>query len=144
MSLTVVTAKTVLQRQSCYAIRRVVFVDEQLVPIELEIDEHDETDAIHFLGSVDGTDVATGRVVVRSDGAKIQRVAVLSAYRGLGYGYKLMETMIAHIDAERLAKTITLDAQTHATAFYYGLGFSENGKEFDDAGIAHINMTRTL
>ena len=57
------------------AIRHKVFVGEQNVPVELEIDGLDD-EAKHALAFVDGVPIGTGRIL--SDG-HIGRVAVLSA-----------------------------------------------------------------
>ena len=124
----------------CFDIRHRVFVEEQKVPVELEVDEHDSTGAHHFLGRVDGEPVATSRVCVLGNTAKIQRVAVLKNYRGVGLGRELMQFMMDFIQTRGLASIIALDAQVYAIDFYKDLGFVVEGDEFDDAGIPHIRM----
>jgi len=122
-------------------IRSIVFIEEQNVPVDLEIDHHDSSDAIHFLGKVEGQPLAASRVCVINAIAKIQRVAVLKPGRGKGYGRDIMNAMITMIRQEKLSDTIALDAQTHALEFYRSFGFETKGDEFDDAGIPHIYMT---
>ena len=133
---------TEAEREICYHLRHVVFVEEQGVPVELEIDEHDAEDAYHFLGLIDGEPAATARICVFGDKAKIQRVVVMKAFRGRNLGRQLMQHLMDFARANKLAPQIALDAQTYAVAFYESLGFETTGEEFDDAGIAHIHMTQ--
>ena len=126
----------------CLRLRHAVFVDEQNVPVELEIDEHDHSDAIHFIGTIDDQCVATSRICLFGDKAKIQRVAIDKGHRGAGHGRAIMQHMINHIRANRLAPIMALDAQTYALSFYEALGFVAQGEEFDDAGIPHIHMVQ--
>src|SRR5512134_3820760 len=64
--------------RKAFAIRMRVFVREQDVPAEIELD-HDDAKAIHFLALVSGKAVGTARVVLRRDRAKIGRMAVLKS-----------------------------------------------------------------
>ncbi len=93
------------------------------------------------MGRIGSSAVATGRICVFGDAAKIQRVAVDSNHRGGGYGKLIMLHMIDFARKQQLAPVIALDAQTYALAFYESLGFEAKGDEFDDAGIPHVHMT---
>ncbi|MEM1038881.1 MAG: GNAT family N-acetyltransferase [Pseudomonadota bacterium] len=126
------------------AIRHAVFVEEQGVPLNMEIDEHDYANAIHFLGRLQGQPVATARLCLMDGVAKIQRVAVLIEARGGGHGAALVAHLVAYAKTNRLAPVIALDSQTHATGFYERLGFATTGEPFDDAGIMHIRMEMTI
>ena len=130
--------------QTCYQLRHEVFVEEQGVPVELEIDEHDAESAYHFLGLVDGEPAAAARICVFGDEsqaiAKIQRVVVIQQFRGRKLGRDLMVHLMDFARANKLAPHIALDAQTYAKAFYESLRFIAIGDEFDDAGIPHIHM----
>ncbi len=132
----------------CLAVRHTVFVVEQQVPEDLERDEYDTSGATHFLATINGIATGTGRVRAVGDGpnrkAKIQRVAVLPEARGAGLGVALMDAMQLHVQAQGMADTITLGAQTHATGFYERLGYRPHGAVFDDAGIPHIEMRLDL
>ena len=130
--------------ERCLAIRQEVFVVEQNVPVELEIDEHDHEGAVHFLASVNDQPMGTGRVCVFDGKAKIQRMAVLPSARGKKLGALIIDEMLLHIRQHQLANRVGLDAQTHATGFYERKGFRRQGEVFDDAGIDHIYMERTI
>lgn len=127
---------------ACMAIRRQVFVEEQAVPEDLERDEHDAT-AVHLLATQDGRPVATARLLIAGDRAKIGRVAVLAELRGTGAGAAVMR---AALDELRLrgVREAALGSQVHALGFYEKLGFVAHGPEYDDAGIPHRDMTLRL
>lgn len=127
---------------ACMAIRRTVFVQEQNVPEELEQDDHDAT-AVHLLAVADGVPVGTARLLIDGTTAKIGRVALLPQARGKGAGAALMRAALDELRA-RGVTTAKLGAQTHALVFYEKLGFSAYGPEYDDAGIPHRDMSRTL
>ena len=121
------------------AIRYEVFVDEQNVPEELEIDGFDG-EAKHVLTFVDGVPMGTGRIL--SDG-HIGRVAVLKNYRGLGIGKSIMKELIKCAQDMSLEK-VWLSSQWHAHSFYLDLDFVCVGKIYKEAGIDHIKMFRAL
>ena len=121
------------------AIRYKVFVDEQNVPEELEIDGFDG-EAKHVLIFVDGLPIGTGRIL--SDG-HIGRVAVLKNYRGLGIGKSIMKELIKCAQDLSLEK-VWLSSQWHAHSFYLDLGFVCVGEIYKEAGIDHIKMFKTL
>ena len=121
------------------AIRYEVFVDEQNVPEELEIDGLDGK-AKHVLTFVDDVPIGTGRIL--SDG-HIGRVAVLKNYRGLGIGKSIMKELIKCAQDLSLEK-VWLSSQWHAHSFYLDLGFVCVGEIYKEAGIDHIKMFRTL
>ena len=120
-------------------IRFEVFVDEQNVPEELEIDGLDE-EAKHVLAYIDNEAIGTGRIL--SDG-HIGRVAVLKKHRGLGIGKFLMQELITCSD-EKKKKKLWLASQWHAHGFYLDLGFDCEGEIYEEAGIDHIKMSKKL
>ena len=125
---------------TCLALRHLVFVSEQGVPIAEEADEHD-AGATHFLAFDGNAPVGTARITYTPEMAKIGRVCVLPSHRGSGLGAALINAALAHI---RAASTplARLGAQVQAIGFYEGLGFSVVGEEYDDAGIPHVDMER--
>ncbi len=129
-----------------FAVRRAVFVREQGVPEEEEIDAHDRSDAsaCHALIALDGRPVAAGRFFVRPDGAvQIGRMAVLAAYRARGIGRALLDALVDEAQRRGFSRVV-LHAQTHARGFYERADFIAHGAEFLDAGILHVEMERAL
>jgi len=120
-------------------IRYQVFVQEQGVPPELERDALDPL-CIHVLLFEEGQALATGRM--QADG-HIGRVAVLPAWRGRGFGRKVMTSLLAYALQLPLER-VWLSSQCHAVAFYESLGFSSYGERFMEAGIEHIHMEKRL
>jgi predicted GNAT family N-acyltransferase len=128
--------------QLAYALRREVFVDEQNVPPELEIDEHDEI-ATHLVASSDGNVVGTLRIVREGSVATIGRMAVSQTMRNTGLGTRLM-MCAARIASGWGADVLVLNAQLTARGFYKRLGYVEEGDVFQDANIPHIQMRKRL
>jgi predicted GNAT family N-acyltransferase len=121
-------------------IRTEVFVEEQQVPAELEMDDMDAL-CLHAVAyEADGTPIGTGRLL--PDG-HIGRMAVRKSARGSGVGAALLQALMAQARA-RGDQLVALSAQTHAAPFYQRHGFAIEGEEFYEAGIAHINMQRNL
>jgi predicted GNAT family N-acyltransferase len=124
-----------------FTIRMRVFVREQGVPEEIELDRDDQR-AIHFLAFAGPRAVGTARVVLHRDSAKIGRMAVLKSYRGQGVGKKLLER--ATETAKKWgAKSIYLHAQVPVIGFYQRMGFHCVGPVFEEAGIPHRKMILT-
>lgn len=121
-------------------VRELVFVQEQGVPLALEMDDQDPNcdHALAYAG--DGTVVGTGRLL--PDG-HIGRMAVLSAWRGRGIGALLLQALVEHARRHGHA-SVRLNAQTHAIGFYRRSGFAVSGSEFMEAGIPHLAMQRDL
>ena len=117
------------------AIRYEVFVDEQNVPEELEIDGLDG-EAKHVLAFVDGVPIGTGRIL---DDGHIGRVAVLKDYRGFGIGKLSMIELIKWAQDMSLEK-VRLSSQWQAHSFNLDLGFVCVGDIYKEAGIDHIKM----
>jgi len=120
----------------CKTIRFEVFVQEQNVPAEIELDDMDAV-CLHAVAyDAAGTPIGTGRLL--PDG-HIGRMAVRKAARGTGVGGALLQVLMEQARA-RGDKQVALSAQTHAAPFYERHGFAIDGDEFFEAGIAHINM----
>jgi len=136
-----VTSEDDLKR--CLHIRTVVFVEEQNVPVEEEIDGLDPQ-ADHYLLSVAGQAAATARVRYPDNVAKIERVAVFKGNRGLNIGKRLMEFIMDDICKKPAITYMKLGAQVQVIPFYEKLGFVCYGEEFLDAGIRHRWMKRDL
>jgi predicted GNAT family N-acyltransferase len=116
-------------------IRFEVFVEEQRVPAEIELDEHD-AQCLHALAFADARAVGTGRLL--PDG-HIGRMAVLKDWRGRGAGRAILRALI---DAARRRGDgeVLLSAQVHALGFYRAEGFEPQGPVYEEAGIPHQAM----
>jgi ElaA protein len=125
-------------KRRAFAIRMRVFVREQRVPAEIELDDDDQH-AIHFLATISGRVVGTARLVMHGNDAKIGRMAVLKKYRGKGVGAALLKRSITAA-RRRGAGKIFLHAQVPVIEFYEKMGFRCVGRVFDEAGIAHRKM----
>ena len=127
--------------EKAYTIRTRVFVREQGVPEEIELDRDDQR-AIHFLAFTSGKAVGTARVVMHRGSAKIGRMAVLKAYRGRGIGTKLLKQAIV-MAKKQDAQQIYLHAQVPVIGFYEVMAFQCVGPVFKEAGIPHRKMVLT-
>lgn len=147
MAAEIINVTTEDQLQEALAIRKEVFVEEQKVPVDLEIDDYDRLDAEahHILIKYDGEYAATGRVIYyNKDSAKMQRIAVRQSFRSKGLGRVLLLAMEQQA-RELLLKHSVLDAQCQAEGFYSRLGYVTISDEpFDDAGIPHVRMKKEL
>jgi predicted GNAT family N-acyltransferase len=127
-------------REEASRIRFAVFVDEQKVPAEIEMDAHD-ADCVHALAfAEDGQAVGTGRLL--PDG-HIGRMAVVKAWRGRGVGAALLEALTGEA-RRRGDPAVALSAQTHALEFYRRHGFAPEGEIYEEAGIPHQAMRKAL
>ena len=120
-------------------IRLVVFVDEQRVPAELEMDENDAA-CVHAIAFDGARAVGTGRLL--PDG-RIGRMAVIVEWRRRGIGAEILEALIVEA-GKRGHKEVLLSAQLQAAEFYRTHGFVAEGKVFEEAGILHQHMHKTL
>lgn len=121
------------------SVRDSVFIHEQGIDPEIEFDGLDSS-AIHALVSIDGKYVGTGRIL--NDG-HIGRIAILSDYRCLGLGSKIVLSLIDEATKKGYQR-VYLGAQKQAIGFYNKLGFTPFGDEFIEAGIVHLSMEKLL
>jgi predicted GNAT family N-acyltransferase len=128
--------------EAAFDLRREVFVVEQGVPPELEIDELDPL-ATHLVAIVDEAVIGTLRILQHEGEVKVGRVAVRAAARRTGVGARLMEQAAA-IARERGFDEIVLHAQISVAGFYRRLGYVEEGDPFEEAGIPHIAMRKKI
>ena len=125
-------------------IRQKVFVQEQGVPANLEIDGN-EAYSVHFvLYTDDKKPAATVRLLPLNDHTfKLQRMAVLKEYRRKNLGSEIITEAEAFAKQQHY-KTIELGAQLSAEKFYKKLGYITYGEIFEDAGIDHVHMKKEL
>lgn len=132
--------------RAAQAVRFVVFVDEQHVPAEEEIDEHDRTDddARHALIRDGDTPIAAGRYYrIAGSTAQVGRMAVLAEYRGRRVGRQLLDALVNDARRRGFAR-VALNAQDHAVAFYAKAGFTPFGEILVECEILHQPMELAL
>ncbi len=124
--------------QKAFAIRDIVFVQEQHCPADLE-HEHDDI-ATHFLATVDGIPAGAARWRQTELGYKLERFAVLNAFRGKGIATALIQAVLADLPED--VGYVYLNAQVDAVPVYEKNGFRITGPEFEEAGIRHFKMIK--
>jgi predicted GNAT family N-acyltransferase len=123
--------------EAANAIRTEVFVKEQEVPHELEYDGADD-EAVHYLLYYNENPVATARWRQTETGVKLERFAVLKAYRNQNLGGELLKRVIE--DTKFMGRQIYMHSQLSAVRFYERHGFVREGEMFEEAGIQHYFM----
>ena len=142
-AVTVKLVETTSEMEAAKAIRIRVFVHEQAVPIEEEMDEAD-ADAIHALALLGTLPVGTGRLLTLPNGeAQIGRMAVDLPHRRAGVGARIMGKLEEEARRLGLAQAV-LHAQTYVRDFYARQGYAEEGGVFMEAGIEHVQMRKAL
>ncbi|MCR8849088.1 GNAT family N-acetyltransferase [Rossellomorea sp. SC111] len=140
--MNVEVAKTEDQIKEVFHIRKTIFVEEQQVPLEEEIDEY-ESESTHFVLYDENQAVGAGRFRILDGVGKVERICVLKSIRGKGAGRKLMLAIEEYAKRQPLSQ-LKLNAQTYAIPFYEGLGYQVTSDEFLDAGIPHKTMKKTI
>ncbi|KOP81772.1 GNAT family N-acetyltransferase [Cytobacillus solani] len=130
------------QLQEAFSIRKKVFVEEQQVPLEEEIDQY-EDEAVHFLLYDQNLPIGAGRFRPVDGFGKVERICVLEDHRKSGSGKAIMDKIEEYGKREGYKK-LKLNAQTHAIPFYNKLGYEIVSEEFLDAGIPHRTMIKKI
>lgn len=132
-----------------FSIRKRVFIEEQGVPEEMELDEYDPV-AWHALVYLDSQCIGTARLVILNDGVggiggigRVGRMAVLPKYRRQGHGGHLLAALLDQGKSQGITQ-FELHAQLSAIAFYEQFGFITQGAIYDEAGIAHRDMILSI
>lgn len=136
----VVVADWTQQRDALARVRRAVFIEEQGVPEEMEWDRDDGV-STHWL-AVDAHGNPIGCARLLPDG-HVGRMAVLPDWRRRGVGAALLAA-VTTVARARGDVWLRLSAQTHAVGFYTLAGFERVGREYEEAGIPHIEMRKRL
>lgn len=131
-----------LELNEAFKVRFEVFVQEQNVPEEEEIDEYEET-ALHFVAYEDSRPIGAGRLRFAEGFAKVERICVLASHRHTGAGRLIMEAIEQKAKMEGFY-SMKLNAQISASGFYKKLGYNVTSGEFMDAGIPHLEMKKAL
>jgi predicted GNAT family N-acyltransferase len=124
-------------------IRRIVFIEGQKVPREIEVDGEDPA-CIHLLALSGKVSAGCLRLNQGAPGIlKLERLAVLPQYQGRGFGKRLVQAAV-ETAGKHGAHTLTMHAQHHLKQYYSDLGFRARGVPFYEASIKHITMTRKI
>jgi len=126
------------QMDHAWAIRRVVFIEEQHVPEDIEMDA-DDAEAFHALALEGEKPVGCGRMVAHDGYVKIGRMAVLRERREEGIGRKILTFMMEQARRQGFRRAV-LHAQLTAEGFYLKNGYIPDGDVFEEAGIEHRRM----
>ena len=148
--LTVKLTETPAERQAAFDLRVAVFVGEQGISVEEELDELDAR-AVHAIAVLDGTVVGTGRLVLTAGNtpepgptiARIGRMAVVPERRRQGIGARIL-AILESFALQHEVRDAVLHAQTYVKDFYAAHGYQEEGENFQEAGIEHVRMVKTL
>ncbi|MBU3630789.1 GNAT family N-acetyltransferase [Polynucleobacter sp. AP-Melu-500A-A1] len=129
--------------KAAFAIRHKVFIEEQGVPEDLELDEFDQL-AMHALAFQGSECVGTGRLVnIGGQNGLIGRMAVLPRFRNNGFGRAILKKLMDQAQEEGIVN-LMLHSQVTAIPFYEKQGFQIQGGIYDEAGIPHRNMIHLL
>ncbi|WLR53797.1 GNAT family N-acetyltransferase [Mesobacillus subterraneus] len=126
-----------------FEVRKSVFIHEQNVPEEEELDQF-ESDSVHFVLYDNNLKAAgAGRFRVLDGIGKVERICVLKENRKTGAGVAVMNKIEEYAKSQGIS-TLKLNAQTHAIPFYSRLGYVTVSEEFMDAGIPHKTMKKSI
>lgn len=142
MNLEVIVVKTDKELEDAFFVRRTVFVNEQQVPEEEEIDQF-EQESVHFVLYDHDKPVGAGRYRIIDEYGKMERICILKENRKGGSGKTLMNKMEEYA-VKNGASALKLNAQTQAIPFYSKLGYEVISDEFLDAGIPHKTMLKKI
>ena len=141
--------ETEAELEGAINVRMRVFVVEQQIPAEVELDEADAT-ATHAVALYQGEVIGTGRLVIEDGEAgsggpvgRIGRMAVDQTWRRQGVGGQILQFLEGEARARGLTRCI-LHAQEYVKDFYAGAGYQEQGSVFLEADIPHIEMWKEL
>ena len=135
--------ETEAEMEAAMGVRFRVFVAEQAVPAEEELDDADAT-ASHAVAICQGQVVGTGRLVQQDDGdAQIGRMAVDQTWRRRGIGDQILRFLEEEARAQGMRRCV-LHAQEYVKGFYAAHGYQEQGETFLEVNIPHIEMRKEL
>ncbi|MEC2076874.1 GNAT family N-acetyltransferase [Metabacillus fastidiosus] len=140
MEIKIVT--TDKQLEDAFNIRKIVFVEEQKVPAEEEIDQF-ENEADHLVLYDGEKPVGAARFRVVDGYGKLERICILKDYRNKGAGSLIME-YLEKLASQKGLNRLKLNAQTKAIPFYERFEYKTVSELFMDAGIPHVTMIKII
>jgi predicted GNAT family N-acyltransferase len=130
------------QNQQAFAIRTLVYIGEQNCPWHEEFDGNDYT-ATHVLGCVDGEPVATARIRWFGDFAKLERLAIRTEFRGIGYGHEVF-AFLTDICKSKGYTQVYIHAAKRLQSFYEKYGFRRIGRPFSFSDHDYVEMVNSF
>lgn len=139
--INVAVARNQEQVGEAFEIREEVYVVEQEIDRAEEFDEFEDTSR-HFVAYLNNVPCGAARWRFTSDGAKLERFAVLPAFRKKGIGAALVGAVIDDIRSrpEYQGQTLYLNAQMSAMPLYAKFNFIPVGEIFLECEIEHQRM----
>ena len=107
---------------------------------EGEADRLDRHFGFYRRGKLVGTVVV---VALKSDLAKLRQIAVVNAEQGQGMGRRLMEAVETFLAGEGVTG-FELHARLAIAPFYDSLGYQRHSDLFEEIGLPHVKMTKSL
>ncbi len=139
-NITVKLVETEEDMEGAVGVRFRVFVDEQSISLEEELDEYDAV-ATHAIALDGGDAIGAGRMFLEDGAARIGRMAVDMQYRRRGVGGLILRFLEEEAKAQG-AFEFVLHAQEYVKSFYAAHGYEEHGEPFMEAGILHVEMRK--
>ncbi|AJO17615.1 GNAT family N-acetyltransferase [Bacillus paralicheniformis] len=135
-----VIVKNQQQLEDAFFVRKEVFIKEQHVSPEEEMDHLDQESS--HLVIYDGKEpIGAGRLRLVDSYGKLERICVLKSHRSLGIGNLIIQALEEEA-AKQGAVQFMLNAQTQAVPFYEKHGYKVVSEEFLDANIPHVKMVK--
>lgn len=128
-------------RSDADRIRQAVFLDEQ--QFSTEFDEQLDDQFQYITAYQDDICVGCVRYQIKDKIGILGRLAVLSEYRGLGFGKELVELTQQRLK-ELGVKEIHLHAQEPRMGFYHNLGYDSFGEMEMDEYMPHYWMKKEV
>ena len=129
--------------EAALELRRQVFSLEQGIAESLVCDAQDR-EALQIIVKRGSAIIGTARIRFLGDNrAKIERMAVIRGWRHQGIGRGIMTFLTAELNRRRIDKAV-LHARYDAVYFYKSMGYGISGAPFEEAGVKHLPMERSL
>ena len=144
MSIEIKLAESKEDYAKCVYVRTLVFTVGQQCPVNIEIDEHEDT-AHHYVLLNDDEPIAAARWRSYGEGiAKVERIAVLDNHQGKGYGRQIVQYITDELHANAAINKVVMHAQDHALPFYEKIGYQIEGEGFIEANIPHHKIVKEV
>ena len=103
-------------------IRKEVFIKEQNVPLDIEIDGLD-LESEHFIAYLNNEPIGCARIRTNKNYTKLERIAIIKKHRYKGFGTQLIKFLIDYCRKKNFGEII-IHSQTCVIDFYEKFGFN--------------------